>query len=237
MTRWSSDVGAAVMVAGCVDDFQSKGVTALSELDPHRLCRRCGAMLDGEGEIIAVAAQIEIGIPPGVELGGAAQRLTGADAATSLLGVMDDEHGNVMPALQLAQVGEQRGDLAAGVLVDAVETYERIEDEQARLQSGDGLGEVAAVGLQIEPDGGRGDDLDVEIGQRHTGCCRDAFEASAHDVQCVLGGEQQDATGPRHGEAAQTWDAGGDRDGEVQRQERLAAPELRTEPRGSPGDR
>jgi hypothetical protein len=34
-----------------------------------------------------------------------------------------------------------------------VETYERIEDEQARLQFGDSLGEVAAVGIQIEPDG------------------------------------------------------------------------------------
>jgi hypothetical protein len=34
-------------------------------------------------------------------------------------------------------------------------------------------------------------------------------------VQCVLGGEQQDATGTRHGEAAQTWDADGDRDGEA----------------------
>jgi hypothetical protein len=53
------------------DDFEREGVTALSEFDPHRLCRRCGAMLDGEGEIIAVAAQIEIGIAPGVELGGA----------------------------------------------------------------------------------------------------------------------------------------------------------------------
>jgi len=40
---------------------------------------------------------------------------------------MDDEHGNVMLALQLAQVGEQRGDFAAGVFVDAVETYERIK--------------------------------------------------------------------------------------------------------------
>jgi hypothetical protein len=34
------------------------------------------------------------------------------------------------------------------------------------------------VSIQIEPDGGRGDDLNVEIGQRQTGCCRDAFEAS-----------------------------------------------------------
>jgi hypothetical protein len=43
---------------------------------------------------------------------------------------MDDQHGNVMPALQFVQVGEQRCDLAAGVFIDAVETYERIEDEQ-----------------------------------------------------------------------------------------------------------
>jgi hypothetical protein len=113
-----------------------------------------GTMLDRQREIIAVAAQVEVGIAPGVELRGASQRLTGADAATALLDVMDDEHGNVMPALQLAQVGEQRGDLAAGVIVDAVETYEWIEDEQARLQSGDGLGEVAAVGIQIEPEVG-----------------------------------------------------------------------------------
>jgi hypothetical protein len=141
------------------------------------------------------------GTAPGVELRGAAQRLTGADAATALLGVMDDEHGNVMPALQLAQVSEQRGDLAAGVLVDAVETYERIEDEQARRQSGDGLGEVAAVGIQIEPDGRRSDNLDVEIGQRHTGCCRDSFEASAHAMQCVLRGKEQDATGTARGTA------------------------------------
>ena len=148
-----------------------------------------------------------------------AWRLAGADIAGTLLGVVDDQHSEAMASLQLAQVGEQRCDLAAGVFVDAVETYERIEDEQARLQSGDGLGEVAAVGIQIEPDGGCGDDLDVEIGQRHTGCCRDAFEASAHDVECVLCGEQQDATGMRHGEAAQTRDAGGDRDGEVQGQE------------------
>src|SRR5579864_4758713 len=70
---------------GMFDDFEREGVTALGEFDPHRLCRRCGAMLNGEGEIIAVAAQIEIGVPPGVELGGAAQRLTGADTATTLL--------------------------------------------------------------------------------------------------------------------------------------------------------
>jgi len=31
-----------------------------------------------------------------------------------------------------------------------VEAHERIEDEQAWLQSGDGVGEVAAVGIEVE---------------------------------------------------------------------------------------
>src|SRR5271155_4195052 len=127
-----------------VDDLQGEGGATLCQLDGDGGHGWRGTMLDRQREIIAVAAQIEVGIAPGMELRGAAQRLTGADAATALLGVMDDEHGNVMPALQLAQVGEQRGDLAAGVLVDAVDTYERIEGEQARLQAGDGLGEGAA---------------------------------------------------------------------------------------------
>ena len=96
-----------------------------------------------------------------MELGGAAQRLTGPNGA-ALLGVMDDEHGRAMPALQLAQEGEQRGHLAAGILVDAVQPHARpagpkgrvprgrIEDQQAWLQSGDGLGEIAAVGVEVE---------------------------------------------------------------------------------------
>jgi hypothetical protein len=38
-------------------------------------------MLNPQREIIAVAAQVEVGIAPGVKLRGAAQRLTGADAS------------------------------------------------------------------------------------------------------------------------------------------------------------
>ena len=52
-----------------------------------------------------------------------------------------------MAALQVAQIGEQRRDFAAGVLVDAVQAHERIEDQQARLELGDGVFEARAVGL------------------------------------------------------------------------------------------
>ena len=130
-----------------------------------------------------------------MELGRAAQRLPGAYAAATLPGMMDDEHGGAVAALQFAQEGQQRRDLTAGVLVDAMQAHERIEDEQARQQASDGVGEVPPVGVEIEAQDGRGDDLDIEVGERQPRCGADAFEAPAHDVQGVLGSEQQHTAG------------------------------------------
>jgi hypothetical protein len=76
-----------------------------------------------------------------------------------------------------------------------VQAHEGIEDEQPRLQLGNGLGEASAVGVKIKPDRGRGDDLDIQIGERYADGSTDAFEATAHDVQRVLGGVEKNATG------------------------------------------
>ena len=106
-------------------------------------------MLDGEDDaIVAVAAEIEVGVAPGVELGRAAQGLAGADGAGALSGMVDDGDGDGVAALQFAQEGEQRGDLAADVLVDAMQADEGIEDEEPRLEPGDGLVEACAVGAR-----------------------------------------------------------------------------------------
>src|SRR5208283_3362703 len=75
----------------------------------------------------------------------------------------------------------------------------------------DGLGEVAPIGLEVEAQGRRGDDLDIEIGEPRAGGGGDAVEAMADDVQGVLGSVEQDASGPGHDEAAQARRAGGDR--------------------------
>ena len=58
--------------------------------------------------------------------------------------VVDDDDGELVAALQLAQVGEQRRDLAGDVLVDAVQADEGIEDEEPGPQRGDGVGERLA---------------------------------------------------------------------------------------------
>ena len=54
--------------------------------------------------------------------------------------------------------------VTADVLVDAMQADERIEDQQPRLERGDGLFEARAIGLEIEPQAGRGDHLHVEVG-------------------------------------------------------------------------
>src|ERR1700688_357515 len=115
------------------------------------------------------------GSPPAEDLGRAAQRLPGAYAAATLPGMMDDEHGGAVAALQFAQEGQQRRDLTAGVLVDAMQAHERIENKQARQQASDGVGEVPPVGVEIEAQDGRGDDLDIEVGERQPRCGADAF--------------------------------------------------------------
>jgi hypothetical protein len=79
--------------------------------------------------------------------------------------MVDDEDGKRVAALQLAQKGKQRGDLAAGVLIDPVQAHEGIEDEEARMQSGNGVLQSEAIGGKIEPQRGGGDDLDIEIAQ------------------------------------------------------------------------
>ena len=55
------------------------------------------------------------------------------------------------------------------------------------------------------------------------GGARDPLEPGTHDVAGVLGGEQQDGSCLAGGEAAQAGHAGGDRDGEVEGEEGLAA--------------
>ena len=161
-----SRLDAASGWRSALDGLEGKSVVALGEFERDAGHGGGGAMLDGQDDaIVAVAAEIEVGIAPGVEFRRSAQGLTGADGAGSLPGMVDDHDGDGVATLQFAQEGEQRRDIAADILVDAMQAHERIEDEQPRLQPGDGLVETCAVGLEIEAQAGRGDHLDVEFGE------------------------------------------------------------------------
>ena len=131
--------------------------------------------------------------------------------------MVDDRDGDGVATLQFAQEG------AADILIDAMQTHERIEDEQPRLQPGDGLIETCAVDLEIEAQARRGDQLDVELGEADAGRGADTIEPAADDMERVFGGVEQHTTGALHREAAQAGGSGGHGDGQIEGEEGFAA--------------
>jgi hypothetical protein len=81
---------------------------------------------------------------------------------------------------------------------------------------------LTAVGGLVDSHGG-GDDVHVEVFELAGRGGTDALEPPAHDMQGILGCIQQDPARPGDGEAAQAGGAGGDRDGQIQGEEGLAA--------------
>jgi len=74
-----------------LDGLQGEGVIALGEFESDAGDGGGGAMLDGQDDaVVTVAAEVEVGIAPGVEFGRSAQGLTGTDGTGALSGVVDD---------------------------------------------------------------------------------------------------------------------------------------------------
>ncbi len=59
-------------------------------------------MLGGEGQLGATATQVEIGVAPTAQFAGIAHGLARAGGAGVLAGVMNQKHGQLELALQLA---------------------------------------------------------------------------------------------------------------------------------------
>ena len=209
-------------------DMQGEAAAAFAEIELDARRRRRGAVLDRQREPLTVAPQVEVAVAPRVQFGRAAERLSGAGVA-ALARVVDEHDGAAEAALQLAQVGEQRRDLGGGVLVDAVQAHEGVEDDEPRPQAFDLLAQARAVGRDVEADDGIDDHVDVEAVQRDLCGCTDSAEASAHDVGRVLGGVQQHGAAGRDREAPEAGHAGGDADGHAEREEGLAAFRLATD--------
>lgn len=142
--------------------------------------------------------------------------------------MMHEQHRTPMRALKLAQIREQWCDLVGGVLVDAVQSDERIEHQQPRSQSCDGLAQRVAVGLVVEAQARRRDHVQREGIELDARGRADAHQPLAHDMQRILGRIQQHRARLGDGKATQRRLARSDRDGELESQERFAALGLAT---------
>ena len=106
-------------------------------------------MFDGESELIVGLSEVEVRVAPCVQVSGAAQVLTG-ELSVGLSGVVDEEDGQRMAALEGAQVSQQSGDLSGRVFVASVQPHEGVEDKQTRSMLVDGLHEALAIVFEIE---------------------------------------------------------------------------------------
>ncbi len=86
-------------------------------------------MLRGQGQLGPLAAQVEIGVAPAVEFARSTQGLSGTAGVGVLAGVVNQEDSQTKAALQFPEVGQQRGDLGRVVLIDPMESDERIENQ------------------------------------------------------------------------------------------------------------
>ena len=91
-------------------------------------------MFDGQGKLVAVPTQIEIGITPTVQFAGAAQSLTRTQRRAVLFSMMDQQDGHVKLTLKLAQEAEQGSDLRGVVFVELVRADERIQNQNGARQ-------------------------------------------------------------------------------------------------------
>ena len=80
-------------------------LSVFHELDPDVVETACGAMLDGHESLPVPAAQVEIGIPPSVQLTAAAEGLA-RPRSPALASVVDEQDGGLEAALQVAQEAE-----------------------------------------------------------------------------------------------------------------------------------
>ena len=140
----------------------------------------------------------------------------------ALTRMMHEGNGGGVIALQAAQIGEQGGDFRGDVLVDGVQTHQRVKQDEVRPEKSHGRLQGLLVLLAIEPQRRHGDDMDIEALEFDACGMGNALETTSDDLRGILGGKQQDASGSRDLEVAQTRRPGGDRDGEIKRQKRFA---------------
>ena len=119
-------LGSGIRGVIVVDDSEVR-CGLISEDETERLGGGSGTMLDAQDEGVVAAAQVEVGVSPGMQVSGSAQRLAAETRGGVFAQVMDENDRQAVSALQVTQLAEQGGHVGGGVLVAAMQAHEGIE--------------------------------------------------------------------------------------------------------------
>jgi hypothetical protein len=142
----------------------------------------------GENETLAGPPKIEVRVAEGMNVTGTTEPLTGSESPGSILsGVMHQHDREVEPPLKRTKVGQQPGYFRSVVLVDPVQSHQRIKKKEARPQSLGRLEEPRAVWFAIEPKRGGGDHMHLDSCEIESAMPSHSLDPFSYDRQCILG--------------------------------------------------
>ena len=126
-SRWLGGLGLCGLL---VYQLESKRGRVGLECELQTVGAGSGAMFDAQMQMRTGATQIQVGVAPGVEFRRSTQCLTAALMGGAFAGMVHQRHGGAVMALQTTQIAEQRRDLGGDVLINCMQTDQRIEHEQ-----------------------------------------------------------------------------------------------------------
>jgi hypothetical protein len=175
------------------------------------------AVFKGHDKAMLPSRQIGIGIAKGVKVRAAAKGLSGL-CALPLAGMVYEDHSAVMGALELAQVAQQFGDIGGGIFIEAVQSDQGIEKEQAWLIALEGFVEAALIGAEVQAQAWCGDGKKRERSDVEAPVPAERQNAAANGGQGILSQIDQDRALGIDREASQAGGPGCDADRHIQSQ-------------------
>ena len=123
-----------------------------------------------------------------MDLTASAQRLA-CSRMSGFASVMHEQDGGLKLSLHLPQEGQQGCHFSGGVLINTMQTHERVEHDEPGLDRTDGVLKPLAVALEVESDSWGGNDMHVESVEVDALVIGDALEALPHHMKRILGCE------------------------------------------------
>lgn len=131
--------------------------------------------------------------------------------------MVDQDDGDLVVALELAQAPEEQADVRRGVLVALMQADEGVEDDQSWLDVVERQREALLVLTRVEAEHGGRDEADGEPIEGVDAAGRGDLGGALLDGRgAVLGGVEQDGASAADGETPEAGLAAGDGDGELE---------------------
>jgi hypothetical protein len=172
-------------------------------------------VLGPQEDVIPLGAEVEGAVGPGVEVPGASQSLTGR-AGRMFSHVMDHDDGEVVPALQFPEKGQEFGHLSRVIFIAPMESDQRIEQEQSGPDPLYGVVEPAAIEFQVEPQAGCGDDVQGDLLEEEPAMPAKPGQALSDTGGMIFGQVDEHLSRITDFKGVEAGRAGGDGEGEIE---------------------